>query len=196
MRPPAGIFLIIAIGLGTAACSGSGGSTASHLHSGAGAGAASGAVNSSTHKNDRDNDGDENDDDGRYLYYGHAADAADRRVSTALITRYFAAAAAENGARACALLVPLLTESVVEENGHSPALRGRTCAVVMSKLFKLHHRLLAEKSASLRVIAVRVEGYKGLVIFEFPEIPEVRLIAERRVHGTWRVMGLLDSILE
>jgi hypothetical protein len=150
----------------------------------------------STHKNDRDNDGDQNDDDGKVLGYGHAADAADRRTSIGLVTRYFAAAAAEDGAKACASLVPFIAESVPEDDGHQPGLRGKTCAVVMSKLFKVHHQLLTMKSATLRVIGVRVEGDKALAILEFPTIPEVRQITERRVGSAWRLLDLFDGILE
>ena len=66
----------------------------------------------------------------------------------------------------------------------------------MSKLFKLHHKPLAAKNASLRVLAVRVEGQKALVVLGFPNIPEVRQITARRVAGTWRLLDLLDGILE
>ncbi len=147
-------------------------------------------------KNDRDNDGDHNDDDEGILDYGHAANATDRRDSVNLVTRYFAAAAAENGAAACSLLIPFIAESVPEDDGHTAALSGRTCAVVMSKLFKLHHALLLTKHETLQVPSVRVEGDKALAILEFPTIPEVREIAERRAGGAWRILDLLDGILE
>lgn len=157
---------------------------------------ASADSNTPTHNNDRDNDRDHNHDDARALNYGHAADAAGRRVLATLVARYFAAAAAGDGGSACRLLVPLQAESVVEEDGRSPSLRGRTCAVVMSKLFKLHHRELAEKSAALRVIETRVKDDRGLAILYFSEIPEVREIGLRRVGGKWKVLDLLDGILE
>jgi hypothetical protein len=148
-------------------------------------------------KNDRDNDGDRNDDDEGVLDYGHAADAADRGQSVALIKRYFAAAAAANGARACSLLAPFIAESVVEDDGRTTALYGNSCAAVMSKLFKLHHALLLAKDESMRIPSIRVEGSdKALAILEFTAIPEVRQIAERRVGGTWYVLELLDGILE
>src|SRR3981081_2539322 len=71
--------------------------------------------NYSTHNNDRDNDGDHNDDDEKVLYYGHAANAADRQSSIALVTRYLAAAAAEDGAAGCRMLAPVIAESIVED---------------------------------------------------------------------------------
>jgi hypothetical protein len=153
-------------------------------------------VTSTAHKNDRDNDNDHNDDDGNVLDFGQAASATDRQVSVALVTRYFAAAAAANGAMACTLLAPLMAESVVEVDGHSAALRGSTCAQVMSKLFRLHHPMLVEKSAALKVVTVRILGNTGLIVLDFPEIPEVRQIGERRIDGRWAIFDLLDGIIE
>ncbi|MGC2374853.1 MAG: hypothetical protein WA484_13355 [Solirubrobacteraceae bacterium] len=193
-----GTLGVAALGLGLAACGGSNGGTTSHNASSSSSTGASKIVESnfSTHHNDRDNDGDHNDDDAGILLYGHAAGPADRRISVALVKRYYAAATGEDGAAACPLLVPFIAESVVETDGHSPGLRGKTCAAVMSKLFKLHHRLLAEKNATLKVIGVRVEGNKALVILEFPFIPEAREITERRVGSTWKLLELLDIMLE
>jgi len=151
---------------------------------------------SSTYKNDRDNDGDHNDDDFHVLDFGHVPGPAEREAITALVTNYYAAAAAGEGAKGCSLLVPFIAESVAESIGHSPKLRGKTCPVVMSKLFKYNHSELANKSASLKVMRVGVEGDKSLVALEFPTIPEVRQITVRRTGGTWRVLSVLDVILE
>lgn len=156
---------------------------------------AGGAARAASHR-DRDNDNDNNDDDGNVLGFGHAAGGADLHSSIALVMRYFAAAAAEDGAQACELLVPLQAESVAEQDGHSPTLSGKTCPVVMSKLFKLHHQLLAGKAKAMKIIAVRILGDTGLAVIEFPEIYEVRQIGMRRIAGTWKVFDLLDGILE
>jgi hypothetical protein len=192
---PLPTFVAAALVMGLAACEASSERTAPTTRPSV---ASTGAASSdfSTYHNDRDNDGDHNDDDENVLGFGHAADPADRLASVALVERYFAAAAAANGAQACRLLAPFVAESVPEDDGHSPGLRGRTCPVVMSKLFELHRRLLVEKKTTLKVVGVRVEGDKALAILEFPTIPEVRQIAERRVKGTWRVLELLDNILE
>ena len=183
MRPLLCLLALLALCSCLAACGGSGGRPVD-------ASAASG------HERDRDNDGDHNDDDAQVLYYGHAADAAERQSSIALVRHYFVAAATENGKQACGLLVPLLAESVVEEDGKSPALRGRTCAVVVSKLFALDHRLLLEKNAALQVLEVRIKGNRGLVVLNFPEIPEARQFGEHRIDGGWRLTALLDGIIE
>lgn len=191
MRSRLGILAIVVLGVGLAGCGGSSSQgTASHSTR------VTTVRDFSTYKNDRDNDGDHNDDDAGVLDYGHAADATDHRISVALVTHYFAAAAADDGARACSLLIPFVAESVVENEGHTPGLHGKTCAVVMSKLFKQRHAVLAMKSATLKVIGVRVEGNKALAILDFPTIPEVRQITERRDGSTWKLEDLLDGILE
>jgi hypothetical protein len=147
-------------------------------------------------KRDRDNDADNNDDDAHILEYGQAASPADRQVLTALITRYYAAAAALEGAKACSLLMPFIAESVTEDYGHTPALRGKSCAVVMSKLFRQHHQLLAGESATLKFLTVRVQGNKSLVVLSFSTLPEVRQISARRHGSGWKLLDLLDGILE
>jgi hypothetical protein len=180
------------LGLGVAAC----GNSNKGATSSAAVASTSATITASTHKPDRDNDGDNNDDDAKVLAYGHAANATEWRIAVALAKRYFAAAAAEDGAQACRLLAPLFAESAVELVGHSSAARDRTCATTMSKLFSAHHRLLAEKDASIKVVAVRVKGDRMLAVLEFPPLPEVRQIEERRVGAAWKIFALLDGIIE
>jgi len=190
IRSHGGVLALIWLGLTLAACGSTGGGAETSVP------AKVAQSNFSTHNNDRDNDGDNNDDDEKVLGYGHPADAADRQKSIALVTRYFAVAATGNGTAGCGMLVPLLAETIVENDGHSPTLRGKTCAVVLSKLFGLHHRELVQKRATLKVIAVRADGTKELIVLDFPTIPEVRQITARRIGGTWKLLDLLDGILE
>ncbi|HEX3548397.1 MAG TPA: hypothetical protein VHU62_17805 [Mycobacterium sp.] len=149
-----------------------------------------------THGTDRDNDGDRNDDDLGTIDFGHAADAADLRESTALLTRYFAAAATGDGHTGCALLLPFVAEALPEQDAPTPQLRHSSCAVVLSRLFAMRHALLAVKHTSLRVAAVRVQGDRALAVLDFPAIPEVRQMTERRVGGRWRLLSIFDGILE
>jgi hypothetical protein len=189
MRPWIAILVCLPLALSTLACGGS--------SKGASSAAAGTPVTAyfPHDKDDRDNDGDRNNDDFD-LYFGHAAGPADRRESVALTRRYYAAAAAANGAEACSLLVPFFAESVVEQYGHVTGISGRTCAVVMSKLFRSRHAQLASENATLRIPAVRVQQDSALAILEFPTIPEVRKLLLRRVGGSWRVIALLDSAIE
>ena len=145
---------------------------------------------------DRDNDADHNDDDAHVLYYGLPASAADKQALTTLIGHYYAAAAAANGAKACALLMPFIAESVAENYGHSPALRGKTCPVVMSKLFKQHQKVLVGENSTLKFVTVRVEGGKALAVLSFSTLPEVRQISARRDGSSWKILQLLDGIIE
>lgn len=184
----------MALCVGLLACGGSSKSTTSTGKSRSPSGSSSVTAYFPGHHNDRDNDGDSNDDDGHDLNFGHAANAADLRESTRLVRRYYAAAATEDGATACALLAPFIAESVVETDGE--ALHSKTCSGTMSALFKDHHSLLVVKQRTLRIPEVRVEGDTALAILEFPTIPEVRQLHLRRIGGTWYVLELLDDILE
>jgi hypothetical protein len=182
MKPLLALLLVALLGLGATACGGTGE-----------------AANSGAQpvvKRDRDNDLDHGDDDGKFLNYGHAAYAAEARALTALVKRYYAAAAASDGTEACSMLYPFIAESVVEDYGHTPALRGDACATVMSKLFAQQHKLLAGKSATLKMYAIRVDGARALTVLSFAVLPEVRIITERREGNTWKVLNLLDSIIE
>jgi hypothetical protein len=75
-------------------------------------------------------------------------------------------------------------------------LRGKSCAVVLSKLFKQHHKLLGGESATLKVMTVRVEGDKALTVLSFANLPEVRQMTERREGSGWKIVTLLDGIVE
>ncbi|MFZ1154787.1 MAG: hypothetical protein WAN93_07780, partial [Solirubrobacteraceae bacterium] len=145
-------------------------------------------------KNDRDHDSDNNDDD---YGYGHAADAADRQAVTKLVTRYYAAAAAGDGATGCSLIYSLLAEEIPEVYGGPtgpPGIRGNTCAVVMSKMFKQDHRRLTLDHATLKVTAVRILDRRALATLSFKTMPQ-RDIAIRRERNVWKIGELLDTEL-
>lgn len=193
MKPLLGLLACALLIMGLAACGASHGDTT--VHGVADRPATSGG--SKAHrKKDRDNDEDNNDDDYHVLDFGHVADAADNQTIKSILVRYFAIAASGDGARACSMLTPFIAESVVEVDGHAPVLRGHSCAVVMSKLFKQHHVELVGKSAGLKVVRVGVEGDRSIVALEFSEIPVVRQISLRRVGNRWTVLDLLDGLLE
>jgi hypothetical protein len=189
LRRRLGALALSAIALGVGACAGSGGG-----HSSQPAAVKVIVPNYSTHNNDRDNDGDHNDDDAGIVEFGQAAGPADRRASIALVTRYFAAAAAADGAADCRLLVPIIAESVGEAAGTSE--RRSTCALALSRLFRRHRAELALKRRTLRVSGVRVSGSRGLLVLYFPTIPEVRQMTERRVGNHWRLITDLDGFIE
>jgi hypothetical protein len=147
-------------------------------------------------KVDRDQDYDNNDDDSYVLGFGQPAGPLDKQKITTLVRHYFSAAAVEDGARACALITPFFAETVVEQYGHTPELRGKTCAAVMSKLFKNNHREIADKNAHLKVMRIGIEGNIARVALSFPEIPTIKQIRIRRVGNRWTVLDLLDHLIE
>jgi hypothetical protein len=148
---------------------------------------------------DHDNDIGAADDDtnnNSVLDYGHAADASDARTITSLIKRYYAAALAEDGAKACSMLYSTLEESVPEDYGQSPPsqpyLRGTTCAAVLRLLFKHNHPQLAVEYPKLDVARVRLMEHHAIVILHFGAMPERQISVAREGH-TWKIEMLLDS---
>jgi hypothetical protein len=149
---------------------------------------------------DRDNDSDSNgksyfdSDDDSVRHFGRPADAVDRNEVARLVMLYFAAANAEDGGNACAMLVPSLAKSLPETLGGAagpPYAQGNTCARVMSGVFAHYHPQLAAHAASLRVSSVRVDHGKGVAILAF------KALAGRQIHVTqegvlWRINGPLD----
>jgi hypothetical protein len=128
--------------------------------------------------------------------FGHAANAADARAMTALVKRYYAAAAASDGAAACPLVYSILAEAIPEDYGQSSArtpLRGKTCAVVISKLFKHFHKRLKSDSATLKVAAVRVLGNRGSVLLGFDGQLPKHYLETHRERGAWKIDRLLDN---
>jgi hypothetical protein len=143
-------------------------------------------------KSDNDNDGDNGEDD---FNWGQAASAADSQAATALVKRYYAVAAAGDGAMACALIYSIFAEEISEVYGQPPgpaALRGKTCAAVMSKLFKQERQQLIVDNATLEVARVRVKEKRGLVLLSFKGMPQ-RNIPVHRELGAWKIDALLDS---
>ncbi len=143
---------------------------------------------------DEDSDKYGSEPDNEHEAFGHPADATDARLVTALVKRYYAAAAHEDGAAACGLLYSLFAESVAETYGEasgSPSLHGDTCAQVMSKLFAQMHRRLSDGTA-VRVAAVRVEFDLASAQFGFAGMKPTRYTMARRERGVWKLDLLLD----
>lgn len=120
--------------------------------------------------------------------YGHEASAADRQAITALVRRYYAAAAAADGRTACALLDRNLEHVIAEDYGQPPALpysRGKTCKVVMAKIFRhlTHH---PADLAATAVTGVRVSNNYAFAELSSKLTPkgEIFLLRER---GKWTV---------
>jgi hypothetical protein len=139
---------------------------------------------------DVDGDGDNNEDDYRY---GRAAGTAEMQAVTELVKRYYVAAASDEGARACTMIYSIFAEEIPEVYGEGPpALRGDSCAVVMNKWFKMHHRELTTDLTEFAVTAVRVKALHALALLGFKRTPphDIRVHLE---HGVWKIDEPLDS---
>jgi hypothetical protein len=144
--------------------------------------------------NDGDNDPNSN-DDLEVFDYGHSASSSDERTIAALVKRYYAAAAADDGAAACSQIFSLIAEAIVESYGGAPGpanLRGKSCAVVLSKYFKLNHQRLVAKAPGLKVAGVRIKDKKGLVVLRFGR-GAPRYIVVRLEFGTWKIYSMFEE---
>jgi hypothetical protein len=152
---------------------------------------------------ERDGDGD-NDSLGRSRYdsdndanfdFGVPAGAAERQAISALVRSYYEAAAGDDGKRACALTYWLTAEAIVEEHdrGKGPhALRGSTCAEVLSKLFAGRHRELVGDLGRLEVRDLQIRRNQGWLVLD-PGPARERVVFVHRVGAGWRLSVALDA---
>ena len=191
MRSPFAPFAIALIGVGVSACG-----TSKVAGSASPTSSTTPTQSSLSRDYDNDHDIDPSSHYDNDLYFGHAANAANRRVVTAVIKRYYTAAAAGNGAIACSMMYSRLAKEIPDVYGQSPpgppALRGKTCAVVMSKLFEQRHHQLVTDDATLNVTGVLVEGERGLVLLRFEETPKRHIFVQLE-RGSWKVNMLIDA---
>ena len=152
---------------------------------------------------DRDNDIDNSsgsyfDGDDRIVRaFGHAASATDRQAITAFVKRYYRVAAALDGAKGCAMQSASISKSLPEVLGRRPGppyLSGKTCAEVLTKVFRQNYRQIVVYAANLQVSSVRLGGQEGYAILAFKGLPG-RALRLFREHGVWKIGALLDGEL-
>ncbi len=133
-------------------------------------------------------------DDASVLAGGRAPGAVEASELAVVAKRYLAAAAARNGAAACALLVPSMASSVPEDYGRPPGpdyLRGATCAAVMTRLFEHEH---AKYAGVAQVTSERLVGPQAWV-FVGSRTMTARYLTLEREGRAWRVTGLVGTTL-
>jgi hypothetical protein len=134
-------------------------------------------------------------DDGVRRSYGHAATPEQRRALTAVLERYFAAVAKEDGRLACALLTPAYASSLPEDYGRKAAgtyvVGAKTCAAVLTGVFRHEHAMLA---APIEVIDVRVNGAQAIALDGSTTMPARQLDLARQGRQ-WRIEGILGTSL-
>jgi hypothetical protein len=132
-------------------------------------------------------------DDNSVLRYGHRARGAERKEIVSVIDRYFAAAAAEDGATGCSLTFSLLADALPEDYGHAPGplyLRGdKNCGVILTAIFKHQHSELVQP---VKVTEVRISEHRGLAVLGSPTLPasETELRSEL---GSWKIDRVLTQ---
>ncbi|HEX5309677.1 MAG TPA: hypothetical protein VFW38_11420 [Solirubrobacteraceae bacterium] len=129
--------------------------------------------------------------------YGQQADGGERQAILALVSDFYRAAAADDGARACSLIYSVMAEEIPAVYGRSPgppSLRGATCAAVMAKLFRRVPGQPANILATTEVTGVRVKGRRGIALLRSRGLPAGYLPVEREL-GSWRVAALIGNPL-
>jgi hypothetical protein len=178
MKLPLALLTMTLLGVNAAACGGASKNTASTATAG------STAASVSTARASRPPQ-----DDNHISTYGYEATEPDKREITALVKRYFAVASADNGAAACSMIYSTIAKSIAEDYGKppaDPALRGKTCSVVLSKLFKHVPGQSIADLATTKVTGVRLKGNFGFVQLSSRRMPTGRIVVERE-GATWKI---------
>jgi hypothetical protein len=129
-------------------------------------------------------------DDQRSLSFGRPASAQDTQAVAAIVKRYYSAAAARSGVKACSTMAPVFARAVPLDYGKfgpSYLHGGKTCAAVLSLLFKHLHLQLTE---AIQVTDVRVSGSQGFAFFGSKRNPASQ-IALNRDGRSWRIAQLV-----
>jgi ketosteroid isomerase-like protein len=125
---------------------------------------------------------------------GAEAGRSERLAIVSLVKRYYAAAAASDGAHACMMLSADIVAGLSEDpQSSSSPTRQRACTAALSRVYKMQHRLLAEDDVSTMVIVdVRINRDVATAIVGFRTMPvgSVRLLRKK---GTWKIDAILDD---
>ena len=96
------------------------------------------------------------------------------------------------------MIASSLAKGIPKDYGQAPGppyLRGgKTCAAVLSKLFAHYHAQLVADAATVKVIALRLEGGDGFAILTFGGQLE-RDISVSHHHAVWAISTMLDNQL-
>jgi hypothetical protein len=133
---------------------------------------------------------------GRPAKANDIASASDMRAVSRVFKRYQAAALAADGSRACSLIFSLLVEAIPEDYGRAAGpkyARGKTCAVVVTKLLTHNHaRFVAMRQ--YRVVQVQVKRNYAVALLGARTQP-ASLIPLQRERGVWKVDALSAAVL-
>jgi hypothetical protein len=136
---------------------------------------------------------DPNDDERIFAAYPVHASPAETRAVAALVKRYYRAAAAEDRTEVCALLSASLVTGLAAGQSAASGDPREACALAVSApLHEQHPHLLADETADMSVIAVRLHDGFGIAIVGFRRAPESEILVEREGRQ-WKIDALADS---
>jgi hypothetical protein len=117
---------------------------------------------------------------------GHPASGAQAGATVAVVKRYYAAAVAGSGRRACSMLVPVARRAMTAEFGrfgYPYARNAKTCQQTLDSVFKHLRHVLSAPVAAMNVI---VNGDQANVLIGSKTMPAA-LVRLQRWHGAWLV---------
>jgi hypothetical protein len=132
-------------------------------------------------------------DDSGVRYYGHAASAPVRTAVSAVIARYYAALAADDGASACSMLDAALAEGLSAASGSQDS-RSKGCAKAVARLTKGALGRSPADFLAVKVMTVRTMGDKALAVLRLRS-SEIREIPLESDQGAWKIGALFDGSL-
>jgi hypothetical protein len=142
-----------------------------------------------------DKDGDN--DNERVRKRGRSVSATERQAIEAVVKRYYAAAADDDGPTACWLIYRTFAKAIPEEYGRPsgpPGLRGNTCATVMTKLFREEHaRLVADLDAT--VTDIRATAGTAVVLLYYNNTKPEHTTSVQLEGSVWKISTLIDNKL-
>jgi hypothetical protein len=130
-------------------------------------------------------------DDSNVEAYGRGADAASEAAIGAVVTGFFDANAARDGAKACRLLSSTTKRQLGLTLGQSPELKGKGCSAILTRLFGLQSPQYRAAIKDIKVTGARLQGDRGFVLLEARAIPG-DAIPIRREGDVWK-LGAVEA---
>jgi ketosteroid isomerase-like protein len=127
--------------------------------------------------------------------FGHRASHAEREAISALVRRYYAAAAAGDSTTVCALLSPAFATQLGNGSSNSGRNGTTTCSKAVAPLLTQQHEQLTALEASTMIVTdVRLKGSTGLAVLGFRRMPQSTILVERE-GIMWRLGQLFGNEL-
>jgi hypothetical protein len=127
-------------------------------------------------------------DDEPVRFYGREAIGVERQTIAKLITRYYADAARDDGAKTCRMMPASAVRELVRED--SQRTHSKRCSDIASFEFRQMHEEIKIDAATLEFINIRVKGASGIVLLRFAKAAEPSPLSIQREGRDWKVARL------